>query len=106
MRGNSTKKNDCAIINEERFLMSKSIEQTIRDYLTTSFLDEQQAVKLRDDDDLLKVLDSLQVLRMLMDLEAKFSFQVDPSEFTPENLGSVRRLADFISRKLAKPCVS
>jgi acyl carrier protein len=86
--------------------MSKSIEQTIRDYLMTSFLDEQQAVALRDDDDLLTVLDSLQVLRMLMDLEAEYAFQVDPSEFTSENLGSIQRLADFIGRKLAKPCVS
>jgi acyl carrier protein len=86
--------------------MSKSIEQTIREYLTTSFLDEQQAAALLDNDDLLTVLDSLQVLRMLMDLEAEYAFQVDPSEFTPENLGSVRRLVDFIGRKLAKPCVS
>lgn len=86
--------------------MSKTIEQTIRGYLGNSFLDEQQAIALRDDDDLLTVLDSLQVLRMLMDLEAEYAFQVDPSEFTPENLGSIQRLADFIGRKLGKPCVS
>ena len=86
--------------------MNSSIEQKIRDYLGTSFLDEQQSLALRDEDDLLTVLDSLQVLRMLMDLESEYAFQVDPSEFTPENLGSVRRLADFIGRKLAKPCVS
>ena len=86
--------------------MNSSIEQKIRHYLATSFLDEQQSVALQNEDDLLTVLDSLQVLRMLMDLEAEYEFQVDPSEFTPENLGSVRRLADFIGKKLAKLCVS
>jgi acyl carrier protein len=86
--------------------MTKTTEQTIRNYLMNSFLDERQIVKLCDDDDLLTVLDSLQVLRMLMDLEAEYSFQVDPSEFTPENLGSIRRLADFIGRKVGKPCAS
>jgi acyl carrier protein len=86
--------------------MNISIEQKIRDYLLSSFLDEQQVVALRDEDDLLRILDSLQVLRMLMDLEAEYAFQVDPSEFTPENLGSVKRLTDFIGRKLTKPCVS
>jgi acyl carrier protein len=80
--------------------MNKTIEQTIRAYLESSFLDEDQMLTLRDDDDLLMVLDSLQILRMLMDLEAEYSIKVDPSEFTPENLGSVRRLADFVSRKL------
>ena len=60
-------------------------------------------VRLGDDDDLLTVLDSLQVLRMLLDLEAEFSIHVDPSEFTPENLGSVERMADFLGRKLGDP---
>jgi acyl carrier protein len=79
--------------------MMQSIDQTIRRYLESSFLDEDQVVALRDDDDLLTVLDSLQVLRMLMDLETEYSIQVEPSEFTPENLGSIRRLVDFIDRK-------
>jgi acyl carrier protein len=82
--------------------MNKSITQSIRAYLESSFLDEGQMVALRDDDDLLVVLDSLQVLRMLMDLETEFSIQVDPSEFTPENLGSVERIAEFIGRKLGE----
>jgi acyl carrier protein len=86
--------------------MSKTIEQTIRGYLENSFLDEQQAAAVRGEDDLLTVLDSLQILRLLMDLEAEYKFQVDPSEFTPENLGSIRKLADFIARKLGNPCVS
>ena len=82
--------------------MNQSITQSIRAYIEGSFLDEDQMVALRDDDDLLAVLDSLQVLRMLMDLETEFSIQVDPSEFTPENLGTVERIAAFIGRKLGE----
>ncbi|HEY2414895.1 MAG TPA: acyl carrier protein [Pirellulaceae bacterium] len=80
--------------------MNKTVEQTIRDYIENSFLAEDQMVALGNDDDLLIVLDSLQILRMLMDLETEYSIRVDPSEFTPENLGSVQRLADFVGRKL------
>jgi acyl carrier protein len=80
--------------------MNKTIEQTIRGYIAESFLDEDQVVALRDDDDLLMVLDSLQVLRMLMDLEAEYSIRVDPSEFTPENLGSIERMAAFVGKKV------
>ena len=80
--------------------MNKTIEQTIRDYIANSFLDEGQMVSLSNDDDLLMVLDSLQILRMLMDLEKEYTIQVDPGEITSENLGSVQRLADFVSRKL------
>jgi acyl carrier protein len=82
--------------------MKESIRQSIRAYIESSFLDEDQMVALQDDDDLLAVLDSLQVLRMLMDLETEFSIQVDPSEFTPENLGSVERIAEFIGRQVGE----
>jgi len=76
-----------------------AIEKTIRQYIEGSFLDDEQAVDLRNDDDLLLVLDSLQVLRMLMDLEAEYSIKVEHSELTPENLGTIERLATFIDRK-------
>jgi acyl carrier protein len=82
--------------------MTKTIEQTIRDYLEASFLDEDQMVALRDDDDLLMVLDSLQVLRMLLDLEVEYAIHVDPSEFTPENLGSIQRMAAFLGKKVGE----
>jgi acyl carrier protein len=75
------------------------IEQTIHDYIGESFLSAEDAVSFRVDDDLLKALDSLQILRMLIDLEAKYSIAVDNSELTPENLGTVQKLAAFIARK-------
>jgi len=57
----------------------------------------------RDDDDLLQILDSLQVLRMMLELEKEFSIRVDNADFTPENLGSIERLAAFVARKQREP---
>ncbi|HZL90009.1 MAG TPA: acyl carrier protein [Pirellulaceae bacterium] len=76
-----------------------NIERGIREYIQSSFLADGDGKELRNDDDLLTVLDSLQILRMLMDLEAKYSIKVDNSELSPENLGTTAKLAAFIARK-------
>jgi acyl carrier protein len=80
-----------------------AIEQTIRQYLESSLFADGPAANgngsLACDDDLLTILDSLQVLRMLLDLEAQYAIKVDNSELTPENLGTIRRLAEFIAKK-------
>ena len=76
-------------------------EQAVRDYILRSFLSNGSAANLRNDEDLLLVLDSLQILRMLIDLEVEYSIKVDNSELTPENLGTVEKLAAFIERKAA-----
>jgi acyl carrier protein len=84
----------------------KSIAEKVRHYIQSNFLNHGEAPAggepahpLGHDDDLLTVLDSLQILRMLMDLEAEFGIKVDNSELTPENLGTIERLAAFIAGK-------
>jgi acyl carrier protein len=80
------------------------IEETIRHYIQDSYLSDGRdsdsaGDELSSDQDLLAILDSLQVLRMLLDLEAEYSIKVENSELTPENLGTIRRLAELIARK-------
>jgi acyl carrier protein len=82
------------------------IEENIRQYIASSFLDnghaasaELSSAELNSDADLLTILDSLQILRMLMDLESQYAIKVENSELTPENLGTIQRLAEFIGRK-------
>ena len=53
--------------------------------------------------DLLKVLDSLQILRMVIAFEGVFGIKVEDGDMTVENLGSVRKVAALIARKCA-PC--
>jgi acyl carrier protein len=57
----------------------------------------------RDDDDLLRVLDSLQILRMMLELEKEFSIGVDNADFSPENIGSIERLEAYVARKQREP---
>jgi acyl carrier protein len=80
-------------------MTAQSIADQVRTYLIDSFLDANQATALRNDTDLLGLLDSLQLLRTVVHLEASFGIKVDDSELTAENLGSVQRIAAFLARK-------
>jgi acyl carrier protein len=76
-----------------------TIQETVRQYIVERYLPPEDAPSFSNDDDLLTTLDSLQILRMLIDMEAQFSIHVDNSELSPDNLGSVNKLAAFIQRK-------
>jgi acyl carrier protein len=63
------------------------------------FLAEGEGETLRNDTDLVRVLDSLQILRLVIELESLFAIKVSHSELTVDNLGSVAKIAAFIHRK-------
>lgn len=75
------------------------LEATIRD-LVTDALTEEEAADFDNQDDLLSVLNSLQILRMILELEAKFGIKIDNSELTAENLGSVQNVSAMVARKV------
>jgi acyl carrier protein len=81
---------------------SATIEDQIRAYVIDSFLTEQAAATFDNDADLLMMLDSLQVLRMVLALEKLHGIKVHESELSPENLGSVSKLAAMVARKQAE----
>jgi len=78
---------------------STATVEHIREYIQSSFGAGEGGPPLGDHDDLLQVLDSLQVLRLVMDLESKYSIKFDNGEMTPENLGSIVKLAAFVDAK-------
>jgi acyl carrier protein len=78
---------------------TREIERTVRAYILDSFLAAEDAATFSDDDDLLSVLDSLQLLRMVVALEGLYAIRVEDADLSPDNLGSVRRVAAFIARK-------
>ena len=80
-------------------MTAQSIADQVRAYIIDSFLDGRRAITLGNDSDLLGLLDSLQLLRMVVHLEASFGIKVDDSDLTAENLGSVQRIASFLARK-------
>jgi acyl carrier protein len=77
------------------------VEQAVRDYIVERYLSPNDAATFCNDDDLLVMLDSLQILRLLVDMESQFSIRVANSELAPENLGSVNKVAALIERKLS-----
>lgn len=77
------------------------IRNTVRTTIIDSFLTLAEGETLRDDDDLLLMLDSLQILRMLIGFESRFEVKIEDGDLTPENIGSVTRLAATIARKRA-----
>lgn len=77
------------------------IEDHVRDYLVGSFLSQTEAKTLANDDDLLLILNSLELLRMVIDLESSFSIKIDDRDLTAENLGTVSRIAAFVADKRA-----
>ena len=78
-----------------------STTDAIRQLIARSFTADDGAPNMADDDDLLSVLDSLQVLRLVADIEDKFSIKIETSEMTPDNFGSLSKLAGFVERKAA-----
>jgi acyl carrier protein len=79
----------------------EEIAERVRTYIVDSFLEEPQAAALQNSDNLLIVLDSLQLLRLVVQLEPWFGVKVDDSELTQENFGSIDRIADFVARRTA-----
>jgi len=83
-----------------------AIDDDVRQYIASSFLTEAQADDLRSDTDLFALLDSLQVLRLVVALETAFGFKVGDGELSPENLSTIERIGQFVARKREPVVVS
>ena len=77
------------------------IEETVRRFVLTSFLADTPPEAFQDDDDLFLLLDSLQILRLVVHLESTFGFKVQQEELTADNLRSVQKVSAFAARKRA-----
>lgn len=48
------------------------------------------------------ILDSIGFLEIITFVEEKFGIEIEDNEVVPENLGSLRKVSDFVERKLEK----
>lgn len=73
----------------------------LRNFVVSNFL-FGEAGKLQDDTPLLEegIIDSTGILELITFMETAFNVRVENGELLPENLGSIRRAAQFIERKL------
>jgi len=76
------------------------IREAIRNFIFENFILDAED-NLKDDDSLLEkgVIDSTGVLELVAFIEEKYGFTVEDEELVPENLDSIRNIAEFILRK-------
>ncbi|TXT27353.1 MAG: hypothetical protein FD134_104 [Gallionellaceae bacterium] len=76
------------------------LKEQIRAFITTNFYVANPAM-LADGTSLLDsgTVDSTGMLEVIFFIEETFGIKVDYSEMLPENLDSIERIANFVSRK-------
>jgi len=77
------------------------LERRIREYVTRELLYDRDVSALKDDDSLLGpgLLDSVAVLRLVAWIEEEFGIPFPDEDVVPDNVETVRRLADLVRRR-------
>lgn len=78
------------------------LETQIAKFIAENFLFSSQGFPYAEDASLLEngVIDSMNVLQLVMFVEEKFKVTVEDDEILPENFDSVANLANFVRRKM------
>jgi acyl carrier protein len=76
----------------------------VREFILENFIIDT-AEDLREEDSLLErgIIDSTGVLELVAFIEEKFGITVEDDELIPENLDTIRDIAEFIRRKIKVP---
>ncbi|HVN53383.1 MAG TPA: acyl carrier protein [Anaerolineaceae bacterium] len=79
----------------------EDFRETIRSYIAESILFSGKGFPYSDDVSFLEngIIDSMNIMEIVMFAEEKFGIQIRDEEIIPDNLDSVNRLAEFIVRK-------
>jgi acyl carrier protein len=78
------------------------IRQQIHEYVAMNFLFDGSATTLDDETPLEgAILDQTGVLELVLFIEETYGIQVDDSDLTPENFGTVNAIADYVYLRLA-----
>jgi acyl carrier protein len=80
----------------------KNIEEAIRTYIAQNILFSSNGYPYPDDTSFLNegVIDSMNVLELVMFVEEKFGVTVADQDIVPDNFDSVTRLANYIRRQI------
>jgi acyl carrier protein len=78
------------------------VQDRVREFILESFYVSDPA-ELTDDLSLIDsgLVDSTGMLDIILFIEAEYGFHVEDRETTPENLETIGRIADFVTRKRA-----
>jgi acyl carrier protein len=78
----------------------ENIKDQVRTFVTSNFY-VADPTALKDEASLLDqgIIDSTGVLEVIFFVEETFGIKVEDSEMLPDNLDSIERIANFVSRK-------
>ena len=81
------------------------IEQAIRQYLIDNRRWHESPEALTSDYRLIEndVLDSMSIFEMVEFIEDTYDIEVDRGDLTPDNFGSIKGIAVFVSKKSGPP---
>jgi acyl carrier protein len=79
----------------------QSIEEIVREHIAENILFSNKGYPYPDDASFLEsgIIDSMNVMELVLFLEEKLGVQIDNTEIVPENFDSVAKLAEFARRK-------
>jgi acyl carrier protein len=79
----------------------QSVEQMVRQHIAENILFSSNGYPYPDDASFLEngIIDSMNVIELVLFLEQKIGIQVEDSEIVPDNFDSVSRLAEFVRHK-------
>lgn len=82
--------------------VKEGVESLIASYIAENILFSRNGYPYANDASFLEngIIDSMNVLELVMFVEEKFSIHVDDSEIVPENFDSVKNLAAYIKSKI------
>jgi len=79
-----------------------TIEETIKNFVTSNFIIEENPVPLDNDRSFLDsgIIDSTGILELVSFIEEQYGFKIQDEELIPDNLDSVYKVVRFIEKKL------
>lgn len=85
-----------------------SVEDLVRDYIVQNILFSSNGYPYQDDTSFLEngIIDSMNVLELVMFVEQKFAVKVEDAEIVPDNFDSIIKLSAFIRRKQGLPAAT
>ena len=77
------------------------IRKSLREYITGSAMPLARVASFADDDSFLEkgILDSTAVLELVGHIEKEYGIRFEADEIVPDNLDSINRIADFVTKK-------
>jgi acyl carrier protein len=82
-------------------MMSDDVRRDVRNFIEDSFLYMHPDVQLADGEPLLErgLIDSLGFVELVEEVQARYGIQVQDTEITEENFGSIDSVVAYVARK-------